>query len=48
MDYRKFYEENKKTILPILYELGYTPNSLVKDAEHDKMDVFEYIKVLTT
>lgn len=44
--FREWYEENKSSILPVLYELGYTPHSLVEDAIKDNMDVFEYVYIL--
>lgn len=46
MNYHHWYEENKSSILPILIELGYTPHSLVEDANKDNMDVFEFVYIL--
>lgn len=46
MNYRQYYEENKPEILRILYDLDYSPHSLVSEASKENMSVYEYIYIL--
>lgn len=41
----EYYEENKKELLQFLYEAGYTPSEIVKDARKEGLSIYEYIKL---
>ena len=45
MNAENYYEENKKELLQFLYEAGYTPSEIVKDARKEGLSIYEYIKL---
>lgn len=43
MNYEEYYEIHKSELLKIIYDLGYTPHTLVEDAQKENMSYKEYI-----
>lgn len=46
MNTREYYNEHKQELLKVVYESGYTPSELVKDANSDGVSVYDYILIL--
>lgn len=46
MNSHEWYLNNSKEINKKLYEIEYTPHTLVADAAKEDMNVFDYIKLL--
>lgn len=46
MDYRKWFVDNAHEVVLMLHKAGYTPHTLVEEANKDGVDVWEYIYLL--
>jgi len=46
MDYKKYYEENKSSLIKTLHDVGYTPHQLAEEAYKEGVSIYEYVYLL--